>query len=200
MDAASLSAGEQVLPRPAARCKARKEPQCPEGSLPRSLPWQRSHLPVALQSLRELILAQTFVPTCPRKLTLWQLQTTPSLPVFPLLTSLCSSQLLLKDHQARLTLWHGPVAVLHFPRLVIFPISSISEALFIKSSTGAQQHPREALLSCNHPQLRIPPGSQRLRFEVWAISILQVLHSPPNPGIRPFDPLEVSTATTFPSR
>lgn len=45
----------------------------PEGILPRSLPWQRSYLPAALQSLRHLILVQTFVPTRPRKLTLWQL-------------------------------------------------------------------------------------------------------------------------------
>lgn len=104
-DTASLSDGEQVLPRPAASCTAGKQPRQPQGASA----LQASHLPTALQSLQDLILVQTFVPARPRKMTLWQLQTAPSLPMFPLLPGSCSSHLLLKDHQTRLTLWHGPV-------------------------------------------------------------------------------------------
>lgn len=49
--------------------RQRRSLSSPEGSLPHGLPWQCSHLPTALQSLRVLLLVQSFVPAHPRKLT-----------------------------------------------------------------------------------------------------------------------------------
>lgn len=64
--------------------------------------------------------------------------------------------------QAQPVTW--PSTVFHLPRLAIFPISSIREAPFIKSSTGAHQHTREK--GWKDAQPLILAASHRLRFGV----------------------------------
>lgn len=161
-DTASLSAGEQVLPQLAARCEAGQQPGQPEGSLPCSSPWQCSPLPAVLQSLPELIPEQICASTAQKAVAWWQLQPAPSLAVLPVLGWLTQQPSPPEGPpgQAQAVAW--PSTGFQLPRLTIFPISSIREAPFIKSSTGAHQHTREK--RWNHPQPLNPAASHRLRF------------------------------------
>lgn len=157
---ASLSAGEQVLPRLA---QGARQGSSRGGSVPCSPPWHCSHLPAALQSLPELIPEHIPASTSQKAVAWWQPQPAPSLAVLPLLSWL-SQQMSppeVPPGQAQSVTW--PSTIFQLPRLAIFPICSIREAPFIKSSTGAHQHTREKRCTASHPSCF--PQAQ-----VWGVS------------------------------
>lgn len=131
----------------------------PRGACPAALPGS-AHPCLQCCKASQSSFQSRFVPAQPRKL--WQLQTAPSLAVLPVLGWLTQQPSPPEGPpgQAQAVAW--PSTGFQLPRLTIFPISSIREAPFIKSSTGAHQHTREK--RWNHPQPLNPAASHRLRF------------------------------------
>lgn len=160
---ASLSAGEQVLPRLAQGARqgssrgspgqpalqpslALLTPACSAAKPPRA--HSRAHPCQHIPESRGLVAAPAgSFPGCASPLLSWlsQQMSPPEVP----------------PGQAQSVTW--PSTIFQLPRLAIFPICSIREAPFIKSSTGAHQHTREKRCTASHPSCF--PQAQ-----VWGVS------------------------------